>query len=78
MAYVLTAITYSITEAGFRMLSPNWIFLLLAVLEASRIAAGGGATGTSLLKVAPNKAPELPANSATAMRPTGRAMIGKS
>jgi hypothetical protein len=78
LAYVLTAITYSITEAGFRMLSPNWIFFLLAVLEASRIAAGGGAIGTPPLNVAPDRAPELPARSAIAMRPTGRAMIGKS
>ena len=77
LAYVLTAITYSITEAGFRMLSPNWIFFLLAVLEASKIATGG-ATGTPLLNMVPDRAPELPARSAIATRRTGRAMIWKS
>ena len=40
IAYVLTAMVYSITEAGFRMMGPIWIFLLLAVVEASSIAAG--------------------------------------
>jgi exopolysaccharide production protein ExoQ len=40
LAYVLTAITYNLTEAGFRMLNPIWIFFLLAVMEASSIAAG--------------------------------------
>jgi len=39
IAYVLTAMVYSITEAGFRMMGPMWIFLLLAVVEASSIAA---------------------------------------
>lgn len=30
LAYVATAALYSITEAGFRMLSPMWIFFLIA------------------------------------------------
>ena len=38
VAYVLTAITYSVTEAGFRMLDPIWIFFLFAVIAASSIA----------------------------------------
>jgi len=40
IAYVLSAMVYNITEAGFRMLHPMWIFLLFAVVEASSIAAG--------------------------------------
>jgi len=40
IAYSLVIITYSITEAGFRMLDPIWIFFLLAVVLASSIAAG--------------------------------------
>ena len=40
LAYVLSGMVYSITEAGFRMADPIWIFLLLAVVEASSIAAG--------------------------------------
>jgi exopolysaccharide production protein ExoQ len=40
LAYVVTEATYSITEAGFRMLSMNWFFLLLAIIVSSRIVAG--------------------------------------
>ena len=36
VSYVLTAATYNIGEAGFRMLSLSWFFLLLSVLSASR------------------------------------------
>ncbi len=37
VAYVVTAVTYSITEAGFRMLSLEWFFLLLSIMAASRV-----------------------------------------
>jgi O-antigen ligase len=40
LAYTVTAAFYSITEAGFRVLSASWIFLLLAVVSASGVAAG--------------------------------------
>jgi exopolysaccharide production protein ExoQ len=40
LAYVTTATFYSITEAGFRVLTPTWIFLLLAVVAASGVATG--------------------------------------
>jgi exopolysaccharide production protein ExoQ len=40
VAYVVSAIVYSFTEAGFRMMDPIWIFFLLSVIEASAIAAG--------------------------------------
>lgn len=40
LAQVATATIYSITEAGFRILTPSWIFLLFAT-----IAGGGYATG---------------------------------
>ena len=40
LAYVTTGTFYSITEAGFRLLTPSWIFLLLAVVGASGVAAG--------------------------------------
>lgn len=39
VAYVLCAMIYNITEAGFRMLDPMWIFFLLAIIEASRIVS---------------------------------------
>jgi O-antigen ligase len=40
LAYIATAAIYSITEAGFRMLTPTWIFLLLAVVTAGGTASG--------------------------------------
>jgi O-antigen ligase len=35
MSYVITAVAYNISEAGFRILSVEWFFLLLAVASAS-------------------------------------------
>ena len=40
LAYVATGIFYSITEAGFRLLTPSWIFLLLAVVGAGGVVSG--------------------------------------
>jgi O-antigen ligase len=40
LAFIFAAAIYNITEAGFRMLTPIWMFLLWAVL-----AAGGTASG---------------------------------
>lgn len=39
VAYVMTAAAYSLTEAGFRMLSLEWYFLLLALVISTRLAA---------------------------------------
>ena len=77
LAYVLAATTYSITEAGFRMLHPNWIFFLLAVIEASSIAAGVGAGSTPPIGVAPDRARELPSRNARAIKTNGRVVAGK-
>jgi O-antigen ligase len=43
LAYVAAAAIYSISEAGFRMLDPMWMFLLLAVVCSHRIASGSDA-----------------------------------
>jgi exopolysaccharide production protein ExoQ len=40
LAYIATATFYSATEAGFRMLTPSWIFLLLAVMSSSGVVLG--------------------------------------
>lgn len=40
LAYVATSTIYSITEAGFRILTPTWISLLLAVVAGSGYASG--------------------------------------
>lgn len=39
LAYIASAVFYSITEAGFRMLNPSWIFLILAILGSTGITA---------------------------------------
>lgn len=40
LAYIIVSAFYNITEAGFRMLDPMWIFLLLAMVLSSAVAAG--------------------------------------
>lgn len=40
LAYVPVAALYSVTEAGFRMMDPIWIFLLLAIVFAGGISEG--------------------------------------
>ena len=78
IAFILSAVVYSITEAGFRMMDPIWIFLLLAIIGASSIAAGVGVGASRPLYAFHDRSPELPARSALATRPSGRARTGKS
>jgi O-antigen ligase len=60
LAFVGSAAVYSVTEAGFRMLNPIWIFLLLAIAGGSRIAARvGGKAQRSLVR--DSKPPSMPA-----------------
>jgi exopolysaccharide production protein ExoQ len=40
LACLATATFYSITEAGFRIMTPSWIFLLLAVVGSSGVVCG--------------------------------------
>jgi O-antigen ligase len=40
LAYVATEAIYSITEAGFRIMIPSWIFFLLAIVSATGVSAG--------------------------------------
>lgn len=39
LAYIIASAFYSLTEAGFRMMSPMWIFLLLAIVSSSGVSA---------------------------------------
>lgn len=48
VAYVVTAVTYSIGEAGFRILSLSWFFLLLAIAAASHVIAVGESVSHSM------------------------------
>jgi O-antigen ligase len=41
LAYVAASVIYSISEAGFRMLDPMWMFLLLGVVSSHHISSGG-------------------------------------
>jgi exopolysaccharide production protein ExoQ len=72
MAYILAAVTYSVTEAGFRMLDPIWIFLLLAIIGASCVAAGVTVASWQPLDASADRVPESPARNALAMRPIRR------
>ena len=67
VAYILTEMVYNITEAGFRMLHPMWIFFLLAVIEASRIASGVGVKASPVLE--DRRVSELPARNALEIGP---------
>jgi O-antigen ligase len=69
IAYILTAATYSVTEAGFRMLSLEWIFLLLSVVVARRIAAGVVVKASQPLDASTDRSPGLPPRNALAMTP---------
>ena len=40
LAYIVVAAIYNITEAGFRMLDPIWIYLLMAVAISNGVAVG--------------------------------------
>jgi len=72
LAYVLTATIYSITEAGFRMLGANWIFLLLAVIGAGSITTGVA----TLAAPPPDLVPGLRVIHAPARRPTRQDLAG--
>lgn len=47
LAHIITGAIYSVTEVGFRTLSPMWIFLLLAVVSVSGVNAGVFGSGRS-------------------------------
>jgi O-antigen ligase len=40
LAYVVAGSLYSVTEAGFRLMSPTWFSLLLALVAAGRLSVG--------------------------------------
>lgn len=67
LAYVLTATTYNITEAGFRMMNPFWIFFLLAVIEASSFASGPADGLWWPLAASPHGPSDFPARNALAV-----------
>jgi len=40
IAYIVSAMVYNVTEAGFRMMDPIWVFLLFAVAASGGISSG--------------------------------------
>jgi exopolysaccharide production protein ExoQ len=52
VAYVVTAVPYSIGEAGFRILCMPWFFLLLSVVAASRVIMLGETASESRRELA--------------------------
>lgn len=71
LAYVAAAAIYSVTEAGFRLLDPIWVFLLLAVVSAGRVAS-----------IAPGRAPrslDVPSNrTSTPVPGDNLALLGRN
>lgn len=56
LAYIATCTFYSITEVGFRLLTPSWIFLLLAVVSSSAVVSGLFGGGTHQILASPHGA----------------------
>lgn len=59
LAYIITGMIYSITEAGFRTLGASWIFILLAVVSASGVNAGLFPSETAKQRVPRRAGPSL-------------------
>lgn len=68
IAYILAAMVYNVTEAGFRMLHPMWIFFLLAVIEAGGISAGVSVGVSQRWGQSADRPSHLPVRNAVAMR----------
>jgi exopolysaccharide production protein ExoQ len=77
LAYILTAVTYNVTEAGFRMLDPLWIFFLLAVVESSSIVSGVRVGAATRLDSSLGRMPGLALRNGPAIRPDRRDMARK-
>jgi exopolysaccharide production protein ExoQ len=78
LAYILTAVTYNVTEAGFRMLDPLWIFFLLAVVESSSIVSGVRVGEATRLGSSLGRMPGLAPRNGPALRPDRRDMTRKT
>jgi O-antigen ligase len=69
LGFLATAAIYSITEAGFRMLTPTWIGLLLAVVVANRLRSGVRSKVPRAAGASANQASGLPVEDVLALHP---------
>jgi exopolysaccharide production protein ExoQ len=77
VAYVVTGTIYSITEAGFRTMGPNWIFLQFAIIGASVFSSRTVALVGEGKNVVPALAPQRIGLS-TAKRPLPVGFAGRN
>jgi len=76
LTYIATCAFYSISEVGFRVLTPSWIFLLLAVVSASGFSAGlMGANKPGLVASLMRTASEAPAMDERIPEPHGESLL---
>jgi exopolysaccharide production protein ExoQ len=69
VAFALTAVTYNITEAGFRALHPFWIFYLLAVMEAGNQCSAHGVDALTVPDLSVGKPTPKRAKNALSFKP---------
>jgi exopolysaccharide production protein ExoQ len=74
LAYIISCFFYNFTEAGFRMVSLMWLFLLLAIVSASGITVGIlGSEIPGISDTRGSKAIVIPANPNS--RPKGQRFV---
>jgi hypothetical protein len=71
LAYVATVTIYSITEAGYRILTPTWMALLLVIVGSQSIALRGGDSAPKKIKKAAAQTIRHPAKSEFAVASQG-------
>ncbi len=71
LAYVAAAVIYSVSEAGFRMLNPIWLFLLLAVVGSRGITSGAGARGKQPTPLRARRVTRISTNPVLSLEPLG-------
>jgi exopolysaccharide production protein ExoQ len=72
LAYVVAATIYGVTEAGFRLLDPIWIFLLLAVVVVGNASSFVDRRVPRSVRVPPDRALVMASKEPLALAPAGR------
>jgi exopolysaccharide production protein ExoQ len=69
LAYIATGATYSITEAGFRMLTPTWIAVLLAIIVSNRTSSRAGRRASQVASPPANEISGLSSDNGFTLQP---------